>query len=130
MPLSDHEQQMLDEMERQLFAEDPRLARTFDHAVRPRRDRRRILLGIIGIVVGLGLLVLSVSLPAIWLGVVAFLVMVAGGVWAATAPMTRTASGPEAGATGPGAPTAPGASPFMRRMEERWERRGDSDQQG
>lgn len=130
MPLSDHEQQMLEEMERQLFADDPRLARTFDHAVRPRRDRRRILLGVVGIVVGLGLLVLAVSLPAIWLGVLAFLVMVAGGVWAATAPMTRRSSSQEAGQTGPGASAAPGTSAFMRRMEERWERRGDSDHQG
>lgn len=126
MPLSDHEQKMLEELERQLFADDPRLARTFHQATRPRRDRRRIALGIAGIIVGLGLLVLAVALPAVWLGVLAFMLMVASGIWAATAPV-RTVGAPAQAANGLAASSTAGSgsSAFMRRMEERWERRGD-----
>lgn len=125
MPLSDHEQKMLEELERQLFAEDPRLARTFENASRPRRDRRRVGLGILGVVAGLALLVLAVALPAVWLGVLAFALMVAAGVWTVTAPV-QTADGPRPGTDGRPAPTAEQQSgSFMRRMEERWDRRGD-----
>lgn len=133
MPLSDHEQKLLDEMERQLFADDPRLARAFHESTRPRRDRRRILLGVIGVVAGLALLVLAVAIDAIWLGVLAFLLMVAGGVWAATTPAVApegqreavAAARQAAGRSGTGA-KAP-SSDFMRRMEERWDRRSDPD---
>lgn len=129
MPLSDHEQKMLDEMERQLFVDDPRLARAFDHSTGPHRSRRRIVLGLVGIVAGLALLVLSVALPAIWLGVLAFLLMVAGGVAAVTAP---TREGSDEGAGRPGGAPAAGTpsgqqSAFLRRMEERWEKRSGPD---
>lgn len=132
MPLSDHERQMLEEMERHLFADDPRLARTFESAATPRRDHRRILVGVAGVAVGLALLVLAVALPSVVLGVAAFLVMVAGGVWAATAPVVEngapgTARRVPAGAARPG--TGEDQSAFMRRMEERWERRGGLDHQ-
>ena len=53
MPLSEHEQKMLDEMERQLFADDPRLARAFSPSRSPRRNGRRIAIGLGGVVLGL-----------------------------------------------------------------------------
>lgn len=130
MPLSEHEQKMLDEMERRLFADDPTLARAFDSAPRTRRDHRRIVIGILGVIAGLGLLVLAVALPMIWLGVIAFLLMLGGAIWAVTAPgiaadgagsSGRAPSGssrPSSGQTG-------GSTPFMKRMEDRWERRQD-----
>lgn len=131
MPLSEHEQKLLEEMERQLFADDPRLARTFHRSTRPRRDRRRITLGILAILVGLVLLVLAVALPMIWLGVAAFVLMVAGGVWAATAPQVvdGRAGAAQAGRAGtsPAASGSASSRAFMRRMEERWDRRGDDD---
>lgn len=130
MPLSEHEQKMLDEMERQLFADDPRLARAFSpRRTTSRRSGRRILLGLGGVVLGLALLVVAVSLPAVWLGVLAFLVMLAGAVYAVTAP-SPSASGQEGSDGGGGGSARPGpAAPrgdggaFMRRMEERWEKR-------
>lgn len=128
MPLSDHEQRMLEELERQLSVDDPRLARTFRQSGAPRRDRRRIMLGIAGVIVGLGLLITGVAMSAIWLGAVAFALMVAGGIWAVTAPVRS------ARPTAPGAPaptahpsSAGGSSPFMRRMEQRWDRRSETD---
>lgn len=132
MPLSEHEQRMLDEMERQLFADDPRLARAFDTPAGPRRDRRRIVLGLLGVLVGLGILVLAVALPAIWLGVLAFLLMLASALAAVTAPAVDDAEADGEPATartgrrGAAAGAAPaGSSDFMRRMEQRWERRSD-----
>jgi Flp pilus assembly protein TadB len=128
MPLSEHEQKMLDEMERQLFADDPRLARTFRSGGQDRRDRRRIVLGLAGVVVGLGVLVLAVSLPAIWLGVLAFLLMLAGAVFAVTSPRTRPGGkSSEGGGTDDPQQPAAGGNDFMRRLEERWEKRSGDD---
>ncbi|WP_114856572.1 DUF3040 domain-containing protein [Brachybacterium sp. YJGR34] len=132
MPLSEHEQKMLDEMERQLFADDPRLARAFAPKSPPRRNGRRIVIGLGAVVLGLGVLVLAVSLPAVWLGVIAFLGMLAGAVYAVTAPggpSEGTDSGPGGGGGGGSGPATPSddGSSFMRRMEERWERRAGDD---
>lgn len=132
MPLSEQEQKMLDEMERQLFADDPRLAQAFRPARTQRRDGRRILLGLGGVVLGLILLVVAVSIPAVWLGVLAFLGMLAGAVYAVTAPTAastdRTESGaPRASARGAQTPGGNGRGDFMRRMEERWDRRSGED---
>ena len=131
MPLSEHEQKMLDEMERQL-AGDPRLSRAFaPHSTPSRGNGRRILIGLGGVVLGLIVLVLAVAIPAIWLGVIAFLGMVAGAVYALTAPSSPQGNSrnDDGGGGGPG-PTAPasgGDGSFMRRMEERWEKRSGDD---
>lgn len=132
MPLSEHEQKMLDEMERQLFADDPRLARAFAPQRAPRRNGRRILIGLGAVVVGLGVLVLAVSLPAVWLGVIAFIGMLAGAVYAVTAPggtSEGTGSGSPGGGHGGGStPHSPGDDgSFLRKMEERWEKRAGDD---
>lgn len=125
MPLSEHEQKMLDEMERQLYADDPRLARAFQPAPRRRRDHRRILLGLAAVGLGLVTLVAAVALPAIWLGVLAFIGMVSGAVYAVTAPSEPAGAG---SAPGEGSRSPRGSdSGFMRRMEERWEKRSGED---
>lgn len=136
MPLSEHEQKMLDEMERQLFADDPRLARAFAPTRTPRRSGRRILIGLGAVIVGLGVLVLAVSLPAIWLGVIAFIGMLAGAVYAVTAPggsSEGSGSGSSGGGNGghgggstPHGPSSDDGS-FLRKMEERWEKRAGDD---
>lgn len=124
MPLSEHEQKMLDEMERQLFADDPRLARAFRPAPTRQRDRRRILIGIGGVILGLVALVAAVALPAIWLGVIAFIGMVAGAVYAVTAPAKPTGAYADPARHTPAHDHPNG---FMHRMEERWERRSGDD---
>ncbi len=133
MPLSEHEQKMLDEMERQLFADDPRLARAFAPKTPPRRSGRRILIGLGAVVVGLGVLVLAVSLPAVWLGVIAFIGMLAGAVYAVTSPGSpsedtgSTDGGGRGGGSGPDAPRKDDGGTFMRKMEDRWEKRAGDD---
>ena len=90
------------------------------------------LIGLGAVVLGLALLVLAVALPAIWLGVIAFIGMVAGAVYAITGP-SGTSSGTGSSGGGPGGgqgPTAPGTGDggsFMRKMEERWEKRAGDD---
>lgn len=122
MPLSEYEQRVLAQMERQLSSDDPKLAQTFAGAPRGRRTGR-VALGVAVVVVGLGALVGGVALHLSWLGVVGFAVMFLG-------VMVALSRGKEA----PGAPAAPSAagagtkgarpkSSFMTRMEERWERR-------
>jgi hypothetical protein len=126
VPLSEHEQRLLAQMEQQLLAEDPKFA----SAMNGRRSvaRRRMLLGGAAVVVGLLLLVFAVAQPIIPLGVVAFLVMLGGAVYALSAPKART--GPTgivdpSGRTRPlrGRPARTGT--FMQRLEARWDRRRD-----
>lgn len=131
MPLSEHEQKMLDEMERQLFADDPRLARAFAPKKTPRRSGRRIAIGLGAVVLGLIVLVVAVALPAVWLGVIAFIGMLAGAVYAVTTP-TSSSSGPDdpgGGGSGPKGPSSPrdNGGNFMQKMEERWEKRSGED---
>ena len=63
MPLSEHEQRLLDQIERALYAEDPKFASTVRGARLRRPSRRRRLQGIALFVLGVALLVLGVILP-------------------------------------------------------------------
>src|SRR5699024_8268447 len=130
MPLSEHEQKMLDEMERQLFADDPRLARAFAPKKAPRNNGRRIAIGLGAVVLGLVVLVLAVALPAVWLGVIAFIGMLAGAVYAVTTPSSSPSDpddpGGGSGPQGPDSPRGNGGS-FMQKMEQRWEKRSGDD---
>jgi len=123
--LSEREQKLLEQMEQALYAEDPRFAtRIRSHS--DGRGKRRLLMGVLGVIAGLGLVFLGVLGQQIWLGAVGFAVMVTSGVWA-FAPGRR--SGPEGvvqadGSTAPRpAKTRKTGQSFMARLEERWERR-------
>lgn len=146
MPLSEHEQKLLDQMERALYAEDPRFATHMKGRGPGTAGRRRIVVGACVALVGLGLVIAGVSNSLIVLGVIGFALMVGGVAWAATPVRTRPtvqsvdAHGRQGAprATGQGATKAkatkrtkrPGqGGSFVQRMEERWERRR-RDQQG
>lgn len=126
MPLSEHEQRLLEQMERQLYADDPKLASTLRGSGRSLRSRHRLLLGAVGVVAGLAILVGGVASQLWPVGVVGFLVMLGGGWWAST--------GWQSGQVG-ASPTSQQPrkssaqrSGFMTRIEERWERRRDGEQ--
>ena len=89
--LSDHEQRILDEIEKNLAADDPDFVRQVSSA-RPVRHAGRILkLCIGGLLVGLGLLLLNnVNLAY---GVIGFLVMLASAFGIATAVRELTSHG-------------------------------------
>ena len=61
MPLSEHEQRLLDQIERALYAEDPKFASTVRGGRLRKPTRRRRLQGVALFVVGLVLLVLGIA---------------------------------------------------------------------
>ncbi len=141
MPLSDHEQRVLEQMEHALYAEDPRFASNLKKPAVQTRSRRRALLGVIVAVIGLALVLAGVFTSQIWLGGIGFGAMVLGGTWALT-PAGKTpplsvvggkkgSAGPQGsskkGPTGKQKSTPGGSGTFMQRMEQRWDKRRDSD---
>ena len=128
MPLSEYEQRVLEQMERALTSDDPRLATTLQSS--PRKSGLRYVAAGIGVVGGLLLLVLGAATASPVLGVIGFVVMFAGVAFAVSAPRT-SATGPvgvvdqDGKVTPPRAPAKRGAprQGFINRLEERWDRR-------
>lgn len=132
MPLSEHEQKLLDQMERALYAEDPGFATQMKGAA-SRASRGHLALGVLAVVVGLVVVLLGVNLASIPVGVVGFLVMLGGVVWALSPSRGKRQEGSATG--GPAKPSGkPGkgakrpknrqnSGSFMQRMEQRWEKR-------
>lgn len=134
MPLSEHEQRLLEQMERALYAEDPKLASTLRGADVSTHQRRRLVLGAIGVVAGLALLLVGVS--AEWpLGVAGFLVMLASAWWMLSSWRGRGSGSGASPAAPAGSPRAgrtakqpKGSKPVMERFEERWRRRREGNE--
>ncbi|MER2091133.1 MAG: DUF3040 domain-containing protein [Saccharopolyspora rectivirgula] len=134
MPLSEHEQRLLDQIERALYAEDPNFASTVRGGGFHRPSRRRRLQGIAVFVLGLILLVLGVVIPVKpadipVVSVLGFLVMFGGAVMLLSAFRGGGESADEA-PEGVGGSRASrkrknpgGRSSFAQRMEERFRRR-------
>lgn len=132
MPLSDHEQRMLDQIESALYAEDPKFASSVRGGHLRTPSTRRRLQGVGMFVLGLAMLVAGVAVKATMIGsfpvlsVLGFVVMFAGVVFAVTGPPAAAARdrGAPAGRTSPKRKGAPGGS-FASRMEDRFRRRFD-----
>lgn len=130
MPLSEHEQRLLDQIERALYAEDPKFASTVRGARLRRPSRRRRLQGIALFVLGVALLVLGVILPLKPGGVpvvslLGFLVMFFGALLTLSAIRHGGREGEEATEgpdSGGGTPKARRSS-FSQRMEDRFRKR-------
>lgn len=130
MPLSDHEQRMLDQIESALYAEDPKFASSVRGGNLRAPSARRRLQGAVLFLVGLGLLVAGVPFYAnvnhafLIVSVIGFIIMFGGVVFAITGP--RVAGGREGSAPEPGAARqkrAKSNNSFASRMEERFRRR-------
>jgi hypothetical protein len=154
VPLSEHEQRQLEQIEQALYADYPRFA----HAVRASDPRvhykRRVVEAAFGFLLGIGLLLGGVVSMYIWIGVAGFVVMLASAMWALTSwrHMTGTATARAPGSVRGAGPRRPGpvrgAGPargkgagragkdrrrrgrsprLMERLEERWRRRQQRD---
>jgi len=138
MPLSEHEQRLLDQIERALYAEDPKFASTVRGGRLQRPSRRRRLQGIAVFVLGLVLLVLGVVIPVKpadipVVSVVGFLVMFGGAVIVLSAlrgggedPESAPEDGGGSGSSSGGGrkrKSSGGRSSFAQRMEERFRKR-------
>ncbi|MYS24706.1 Protein of unknown function [Streptomyces sp. DvalAA-14] len=136
MPLSEHEQRMLEQMERALYAEDPKFASALEGNGLRTHTRRRVYLAVVGFLVGIALLMGGMIAKQPWISVVGFLVMLGSAVvgvtsWRrATRPGEQPPATPQAGRRigGRRQPHQPRRGKVMDRIEERWQRRRD--QQG
>ncbi len=114
MPLSEYEQRVLAQMEEQLHSADPGAATSLPGG--PRRiDIRRLSLGILITLLGIGALVAGVAIGQVWLGVLGFVSMLLGALLGMTL-TSGTISAPRKKRE---------ASGFMDKQNERWERRQD-----
>lgn len=123
MPLSEHEQQLLAQLEKQLHADDPRFVTSMGSRAVKGASTRNIVLGIVIAVVGLLVLLGGVVLKSVLLGVLGFVVMGAG-VYVAT---LRSGKPRPDGAGGKGGPPRR-SSPFLQNLEQRWDQRNSGGQ--
>jgi hypothetical protein len=137
MPLSEHEQRMLDQIESALYAEDPKFASSVRGGTLRTTTARRRLKGAALFIVGLALLVAGVPVSTLshnyaWLivSVIGFVVMFAGALVGLTG---SRAIVKDASAATPGSARAKNskkskggpAGSFTSRMEDRFRRRFD-----
>jgi hypothetical protein len=126
MPLSEHEQRLLEQIERALYDEDPKFASTVRGGKLRRPSRRRRIQGIALFVLGVVMLVLGVvfssSTIGIIISVVGFLAMFGGAILAITSFGARKKEAAADGQAAAGAGEKE-RSRFTSRMEERFRRR-------
>lgn len=116
MPLSDHEQRILEEIERRLVADDPKFAREVSAGGEEGAALRKVKRAVVGFVLGFFLLIASLLfvpdlLPVF--GTAAFIVMVACAAMIASGIKQVGRERPEGGQ----------GSGWFARMEERWRNR-------
>ena len=136
MPLSEHEQRLLEQMERALYAEDPKFASSLRGRDPRSSFRRRAVLSGAGFLVGVVLLMTGLVAKVIPVSVLGFLLMLASAVFAVTSYRAMTAAA-QLGVVDPSGnrrqpqtaggrrARSHGGGSFMSRMEERWNRRKD-----
>jgi hypothetical protein len=134
VPLSEHEQRLLDQIEHALYAEDPKFA----HAVRSTNPqthyKRRIAKAAFGLVLGICVLmaglVVNKGALTVAISVAGFLLMFASGYYGLSnwkrmtgignepEPPRRSRGGRQRSSSGGG---------LMHRLEERWRKRSDEE---
>jgi hypothetical protein len=137
VPLSEHEQRQLEQIEQALYREDPkfgRLVRSSDPRV---HYKRKLVQSLAGILIGAGALASGVVTHRLYLEGIGAAVVVLALVWAIVSwrrhaarvrPARIRSSQPRA--AGPGANQGPRPgwrTRLMERMEERWRRRQEGD---
>jgi len=143
VPLSEHEQHLLEQMEQALYAEDPKFASQMQGSAARARLRRGLAIGAVGVIAGLGLVVLGVATMSILWGAIGFGLMVGGVAYAISPPKVpkiKLGAVAEDGSVHTHEPAGrvgrarknkkPSAAKqtFLRRLEDRWDRRRDSGQ--
>jgi hypothetical protein len=132
VPLSEHEQRQLEQIEQALRADDPRFADAVAAAGPRVHYRRRVIAAALGLVIGVGLLLAGVVINVIPVAVAGFVVMLACSLWAVTsyrrmtgittgrAPAQARRSGKERRAAKGGRAGKQARSGLMGPLEERW----------
>lgn len=138
MPLSEHEQRLLDQIERALYAEDPKFASTVRSTDLRTHMRRRLRRAGVVLVLGFVLLLGGAVTQRIAVGVIGFVVMLCALLLALSAwkrlsgaPAPLRAVGEETNGSrrlpkpGRNRPSGGSGGGFRDRLEERWNRRWD-----
>ena len=125
MPLSEHEQRLLDEIEQALYAEDPKFAATVRSARAHRRVRSSVLFCVLGVVAGLALVLVGLLANLVVLSVVGFVLLVAACGYGAQTLHQRSSNGSSSPGSGGSSQRAPRAGGLRSRMEDRMRRRFD-----
>ena len=139
MPLSEHEQRQLEQIEQALYREDPkfgRLVRSSDPRV---HYKRKLVQALIGVLVGAGLLAAGVVTHRVYLEAAGAAILVLSLVWATVSwrrhvarvrpakPARAKAQVKGQARPGPARPAQSRRARMMERMEERWRRRQEGD---
>jgi hypothetical protein len=130
MPLSEQEQRLLEEMERGLYHNDADFVATVSSRG-GKRNYTTIVIGILVGILGIAAIVTGVITRLPIVGIAGFVVMFVGVLVAISAPKAANAEPGAAqeagsGSSGPGKAARPD---FMKRMNDRWEKRqNDHDQ--
>ena len=125
MPLSEHEQRLLDEIEQALYQEDPKFASSVRSARTRSRTRSTVTGCVFGVIVGLALVVIGLLVPVIALAVVGFVLVVGSAGYAVQILRGNTGSITPDNAAGAErrTTTVPKHSGLRSRMEDRLRKR-------
>ncbi len=131
MPLPEHEQRQLQEIEQALYRDDPKFARLM-RAGDPRvHHERKLMQALLGVVIGVGLLTTGAVTHRVYLDAAGVVIVLLSLVWAAIS-WRRYVARVRPARSGAGTKTATGTkhrpgqtrrARMMKRMAERWRRR-------
>jgi hypothetical protein len=121
MPLSDHEQRLLEEMERNLYKNEADVMNTADFRRAP--NYTAIAVGVLIGLAGVVTMVVGVSLDITLVGVLGFGILFAGVMVAVAFPGAPSDGAEAQPPRAPRATSPAGSSSFMDRLNDRWERR-------
>jgi uncharacterized membrane protein YqjE len=140
VPLSEHEQRQLEQIEQGLYREDRRLARLVRSSDPRVHYRRRVVEALVGLLLGAAMIAVGIALTVIGLAVAGFVVMLLCGIWAlnswrqmaTVATVATVASGAQRGKAGKSRSRRsrrgdPARGTFGERLDERWRRRQEGD---
>ena len=137
MPLSEHEQRLLEQMERALYAEDPKFASSLRGRDPRSNFRRRIALAVLGFILGIVALMAGLVTQLVVLSVLGFVVTLAAAFFAVTSYRQLAAAGRLGVVDTTGAVRRPQQQQqapsrrgrdhpgLMEKREERWNKRRD-----
>jgi len=132
VPLSEHEQRQLEQIEQALYREDPkfgRLVRSSDPRV---HYKRKLVQALIGTLIGAGALAAGVVTHRVYLEAAGAAVLLLSLLWAIVswrrhAARVRPAKVSQPRAVASGQPRPGWRARMMERMEERWRRRQEGE---
>ncbi len=130
MPLSEEEMRLLEQMERALVAEDPKLASTMRGKSSSASSRRRLILAVVFFAVGITVLMTGAIMRQTFVGVAGFLTMLVSayfGLMSFRRPPPSQKQHPSGlGVIDGGRKQRPKRPGLSERFEDRWRRRREN----